>query len=185
MSAARHFLPPASELIAGKTRDETGIRSRQSAVAQTGGPEVLEYKGFDLAPPRPRPGAGAPYRHRRQFHRHLSSAGLYQMPLPSGLGSEAAGVAEVLGAACCRLQRSATGSAYDGGAMRLLCAKPPMCRPTKLVRLVGRHQRGDRRRRAAQGHRRAGNICFGAPTRSRECRARRSLISMPPRAASA
>src|ERR1700761_4684282 len=65
---------------------------------KTGGPEVLEYRDVDLAPP-----AAGQVRVKHTaigvnyidtYHR----SGLYKLPLPSGLGSEAAGVAEALGA---------------------------------------------------------------------------------------
>src|SRR5690348_1375370 len=65
---------------------------------KTGGPEVLTYVDVDLPPP----GAGqARVRHTvigvnfiDTYHR----SGLYKLPLPSGLGSEAAGVVESVGA---------------------------------------------------------------------------------------
>src|SRR5476649_2778650 len=64
---------------------------------KTGGPEVLDYVDIDL----PLPGAGqARVKHSvigvnfiDTYHR----SGLYPMPLPSGLGSEAAGVIEAVG----------------------------------------------------------------------------------------
>ena len=64
---------------------------------KTGGPEVLNYVDVDL--PSPGPGQ-ARVKHTvigvnfiDTYHR----SGLYKLPLPSGLGSEAAGVVEVLG----------------------------------------------------------------------------------------
>ena len=64
---------------------------------KTGGPEVLSYVDVDLPPP----GAGqARVKHTvigvnfiDTYHR----SGLYKLPLPSGLGSEAAGVVESVG----------------------------------------------------------------------------------------
>jgi NADPH2:quinone reductase len=65
---------------------------------KTGGPEVLNYVDVDLPPPGP---GQARVRHTvigvnfiDTYHR----SGLYKLPLPSGLGSEAAGVVEALGA---------------------------------------------------------------------------------------
>ena len=65
--------------------------------SKTGGPEVLDYVDVDLPPP----GRGqARVKHTvvgvnfiDTYHR----TGLYKLPLPSGLGSEAAGVVEALG----------------------------------------------------------------------------------------
>ncbi|MBV9418499.1 MAG: quinone oxidoreductase [Alphaproteobacteria bacterium] len=64
---------------------------------QTGGPEVLQYVEVDLPPP--------PAGHVRVKHTAIGvnfidtyhRSGLYKLPLPSGLGSEAAGVVEALG----------------------------------------------------------------------------------------
>ncbi|HEY5083793.1 MAG TPA: quinone oxidoreductase, partial [Rhizomicrobium sp.] len=65
---------------------------------KTGGPEVLEYKDYDL----PAPGAGQiRIKHTAigvNFIDTYHRSGLYPLPLPSGLGSEAAGVVEALGA---------------------------------------------------------------------------------------
>jgi NADPH:quinone reductase len=65
---------------------------------QTGGPEVLKFEDIELPPP-----AAGQVRVKHTaigvnyvdtYHR----SGLYKLPLPSGLGSEAAGIVEVLGA---------------------------------------------------------------------------------------
>jgi NADPH:quinone reductase len=65
--------------------------------AATGGPEVLDYVDFDLPPP----GQGAVrVKHTAigvNFIDTYHRSGLYKLPLPSGLGSEAAGVVEALG----------------------------------------------------------------------------------------
>ncbi len=66
-------------------------------IEKTGGPEVLEFKDFDL----PAPGPGQVRVHHTAigvnfidiYHR----SGLYPLPMPSGLGSEAAGVVEAVG----------------------------------------------------------------------------------------
>jgi NADPH2:quinone reductase len=65
---------------------------------KTGGPEVLEYVDYDLPPP-----AAGQIRIRHtaigvNFIDTYYRSGLYPLPLPSGLGSEAAGVVEALGA---------------------------------------------------------------------------------------
>ena len=64
---------------------------------KTGGPEVLDYVEIDLPPPGP---GQARVKHSvigvnfiDTYHR----SGLYKLPLPSGLGSEAAGVVEAVG----------------------------------------------------------------------------------------
>jgi NADPH2:quinone reductase len=65
---------------------------------ETGGPEVLRYEDVELPPPA----AGqARVRHTAigvNFIDTYHRSGLYKLPLPSGLGSEAAGVVEALGA---------------------------------------------------------------------------------------
>jgi NADPH2:quinone reductase len=64
---------------------------------QTGGPEVLEAEHIDV----PRPGPGQVLvRHEAvglNFIDTYHRSGLYKLPLPSGLGGEAAGVIEALG----------------------------------------------------------------------------------------
>jgi NADPH2:quinone reductase len=66
-------------------------------IEKTGGPDVLEYKDIDLAAPA----AGqARVRHTAigvNFIDIYHRSGLYPLPLPTGLGSEAAGVVEALG----------------------------------------------------------------------------------------
>ncbi|MBS0470047.1 MAG: quinone oxidoreductase [Proteobacteria bacterium] len=64
---------------------------------KTGGPDVLAYVDVELLPPGP---GQARVRHTvigvnfiDTYHR----SGLYKLPLPSGLGSEAAGVVEAIG----------------------------------------------------------------------------------------
>src|SRR5476649_1703839 len=62
-----------------------------------GGTEVLEYKEIELPPP----GAGqVRVKHTAigvNFIDIYHRSGLYPLPLPSGLGSEAAGVVEAVG----------------------------------------------------------------------------------------
>ncbi|HLZ82087.1 MAG TPA: quinone oxidoreductase [Caulobacteraceae bacterium] len=66
-------------------------------ISRTGGPEVLEYVEVDLPPPGP---GEARVKHTvvgvnfiDTYHR----SGLYKLPLPTGIGSEAAGVVEAVG----------------------------------------------------------------------------------------
>ncbi|HEY2070497.1 MAG TPA: quinone oxidoreductase [Rhizomicrobium sp.] len=64
---------------------------------KTGGPEVLQWVDVDLPPPGP---GQVRVRHSAvgvNFIDTYHRSGLYKLPLPSGLGSEAAGVVEVLG----------------------------------------------------------------------------------------
>jgi NADPH:quinone reductase len=64
---------------------------------ETGGPEVLSAHHIDV--PRPSPGEVL-VRHEAvglNFIDTYHRSGLYKLPLPSGLGSEAAGIAEAIG----------------------------------------------------------------------------------------
>ena len=65
---------------------------------KTGGPEVLQWEDTSVPPP----GAGeAQVRHKAVGLNYIDTyhrSGLYPMPLPSGLGLEAAGVVEAVGA---------------------------------------------------------------------------------------
>ncbi|NWH08881.1 MAG: quinone oxidoreductase [Alphaproteobacteria bacterium] len=66
-------------------------------LSRTGGPEVLELKPIDLPPP---PEGFARVRHTAigvNFIDIYHRSGLYPVPLPSGLGLEAAGIIEALG----------------------------------------------------------------------------------------
>jgi NADPH2:quinone reductase len=66
-------------------------------ISHTGGPEVLDCVDFDLPPP----GQGeVRVRHTAigvNFIDTYHRSGLYKLPLPTGIGSEAAGVVEALG----------------------------------------------------------------------------------------
>mgnify|MGYP003575108893 CR=1 FL=1 len=72
--------------------------ARTAFIEQTGGPEVIQWADRDLPPP----GEGeVRVRHTAvglNFIDTYYRSGLYKAPLPSGLGSEAAGVVEALGA---------------------------------------------------------------------------------------
>jgi NADPH2:quinone reductase len=64
---------------------------------KTGGPEVLDYVDVELPPPGP---GQARVRHTAigvNFIDTYHRSGLYKLPLPSGLGGEAAGVVEAVG----------------------------------------------------------------------------------------
>lgn len=73
------------------------VRARVAAFARTGGPEVIEWQDVELGSPASdevlirQTAVGLNY--IDTYHR----SGLYQLPLPSGLGVEAAGVIEAVG----------------------------------------------------------------------------------------
>src|ERR1700677_1850586 len=75
-----------------------GVTMKAIRFDQPGGPEVLKWVEVDL----PAPGAGqVRVRHTAvgvNFIDTYHRSGLYKLPLPSGLGSEAAGVVTALGA---------------------------------------------------------------------------------------
>ncbi len=72
--------------------------ARVAYIEQTGGPDVIQWADRDLPPP----GEGeVRVRHTAvglNFVDTYYRSGLYKVPLPSGLGAEAAGVVEALGA---------------------------------------------------------------------------------------
>jgi NADPH2:quinone reductase len=85
-------------------------------IARTGGPEVLELQEIELPPPGP---AQARVRHTvigvnfiDTYHR----SGLYPAPLPTGIGLEAAGAIEALGANVTNL-KIGDRVAYCGGPL--------------------------------------------------------------------
>jgi NADPH2:quinone reductase len=83
---------------------------------QTGGPEVLEL--VDVDTPQPKPGQIL-IRHQAigiNFIDTYHRGGLYPVKLPSGLGSEAAGVVEAIGEGVTRFQVGDL-TAYAGGAL--------------------------------------------------------------------
>ncbi len=83
--------------------------------AKTGGPEVMEWVDVDL----PAPGKGeALVRHTAVGLNYIDTyhrSGLYPMPLPSGIGVEAAGVIEAVGPGVTGL-KVGDRVAYNGGA---------------------------------------------------------------------
>jgi NADPH2:quinone reductase len=84
--------------------------------AKTGGPEVLEWQQVEVGAP----GAGqVRLRHTAVGLNYIDTyqrSGLYPMPLPSGLGSEAAGVVEEVGSGVTDL-KPGDRVAYAGGPL--------------------------------------------------------------------
>ncbi|WP_235047900.1 quinone oxidoreductase family protein, partial [Pseudogulbenkiania ferrooxidans] len=71
--------------------------SQAIVFTETGGPEVLRLQNAEIGPPGP---GQAQVRHTAigvNFIDTYQRSGLYPLPLPSGLGSEAAGVVEAVG----------------------------------------------------------------------------------------
>ena len=67
-------------------------------ISRTGGPEVMDWVDVDLPPPGP---GEVRVKHTAigvNFIDTYHRSGLYKLPLPTGLGSEAAGVVEAVGA---------------------------------------------------------------------------------------
>lgn len=83
---------------------------------RTGGPEVLQWVEADVSPPA----AGeAQVRHHAVGLNYIDTyhrSGLYPLPLPSGLGQEAAGVVEAVGEGVAGLQPG-DRVAYAGGPL--------------------------------------------------------------------
>lgn len=82
--------------------------------AQTGGPEVLKYEDTDLAPLRE---GEVRVRHTAigvNFIDIYHRSGLYKLPLPSGLGLEAAGIVQEVGSGVSRF-REGDRIAYASG----------------------------------------------------------------------
>ena len=72
-------------------------RALRALFRRTGGPEVIEWEEADVPPPGP---GEATVRHEAvgvNFIDTYHRTGLYPVPLPSGIGSEAAGVVEAVG----------------------------------------------------------------------------------------
>src|SRR4051794_41174975 len=88
--------------------------------SQTGGPEVLSLEDIAIG----EPGAGqVRIRHTAigvNFIDTYHRSGLYPLPLPSGLGSEAAGVVEAVGLGVTHV-RAGDRVAYAGGPVGACC----------------------------------------------------------------
>jgi len=84
--------------------------------AKTGGPEVLEWQQVEVGKPGP---GQVRLRHSAVGLNYIDTyqrSGLYPMPLPSGLGSEAAGVVEEVGSGVSGL-KPGDRVAYAGGPL--------------------------------------------------------------------
>ena len=84
--------------------------------AKTGGPEVLEWQAVDVGKPGP---GQVRLRHTAVGLNYIDTyqrSGLYPVPLPSGLGSEAAGVIEEIGSGVADL-KPGDRVAYAGGPL--------------------------------------------------------------------
>ena len=66
-------------------------------ISRTGGPEVLDYVDVELPPPGPGEARVAHTAIGVNFIDTYHRSGLYKLPLPAGIGSEAAGVVESVG----------------------------------------------------------------------------------------
>lgn len=87
---------------------------------KTGGPEVLEWQSVDIGKPGP---GQVRLRHTAVGLNYIDTyqrSGLYPMPLPSGLGSEAAGVIEEVGSGVAGL-KPGDRVAYAGGPLGAYC----------------------------------------------------------------
>jgi NADPH2:quinone reductase len=101
--------------------------------AATGGPEVLQWQAVDVGEPGP---GEARVSHRAVGLNYIDTyhrSGLYQLPLPSGIGLEAAGVVEAVGADVADI---AVGDrvAYAGGPVGAY-AQARLMPADRLVRL--------------------------------------------------
>ncbi len=82
---------------------------------QVGGPEVLQFENISVGDPGP---GEARIRHTAIGLNYIDTyqrSGLYKLPLPSGLGGEAAGVVEAVGPGVSDLKKG-DRVAYSGGA---------------------------------------------------------------------
>ncbi len=82
---------------------------------KTGGPEVLQWEEVAVGQPGPRE---ALVRHKAVGLNYIDTyhrTGLYPMPLPSGIGMEAAGVVEAVGAGVTELQAGDRVAYCSGG----------------------------------------------------------------------
>src|SRR5580700_3849955 len=96
--------------------DEGRAMTKAIRVHQTGGPEVIRWEDVEVG----EPGNGqARIRHTAVGVNFLDTyhrSGLYPLPLPSGLGSEAAGVVEAVGPGVTEV-KSGDRVAYAGGPL--------------------------------------------------------------------
>ena len=89
-------------------------------ITETGGPEVMRWEDVEVG----EPGEGqARIRHTAVGVNYIDTyhrSGLYPLPLPTGLGSEAAGVVEAVGPGV-TVVKPGDRVAYAGGAARVVC----------------------------------------------------------------
>ncbi len=81
---------------------------------QVGGPEVLQFESVSVGDPGP---GEVRLRHTAVGLNYIDTyqrSGLYKLPLPSGIGSEAAGVVEAVGSGVSELKKG-DRVAYSGG----------------------------------------------------------------------
>jgi NADPH:quinone reductase len=81
---------------------------------QVGGPEVLQFESVSVGDPAP---GEVRLRHTAVGLNYIDTyqrSGLYKLPLPSGIGSEAAGVVEAVGSGVSELKKG-DRVAYSGG----------------------------------------------------------------------
>jgi NADPH2:quinone reductase len=133
-----------------REKREPGVRSRKLAamravvIERTGGPEVMKLTSLELAPPGP---GVALVRHRAigvNFIDTYQRSGLYKLPLPAVLGSEASGIVEAVGPGVSLAvgSRVAYASAGNGAyaEARLVPAEPSShCRTTSTTKRPPRH----------------------------------------------
>ncbi len=89
---------------------------------QTGGPEVLRWEEVEVGAPAP---GEVLIRHEAVGLNYIDTyhrSGLYPLPLPSGIGLEAAGVVEAIGAEVTEFQPG-DRVAYAGGAIGAYCQR--------------------------------------------------------------
>lgn len=90
--------PVATLFMVQRIKWSKDVKTRQAIIQHFGGPEVIHWQDVDL----PAPGPGQVLvRHTAVGLNYIDTyhrSGLYPMDLPSGLGIEAAGVVEALGA---------------------------------------------------------------------------------------
>ncbi len=111
---------------------------------KTGGPEVLQYVDYDLPPPGP---GQVRIKHTAigvNFIDTYHRSGLYPLPLPSGLGSEAAGEVEALGEGVTGF-KIGERVGYCSGAIGAY-AEANNVAAEQAGEAAGRHQRRSRRR---------------------------------------
>ncbi|HEY1227660.1 MAG TPA: alcohol dehydrogenase catalytic domain-containing protein, partial [Ramlibacter sp.] len=74
------------------------MQTKAIRLSRNGGPEVLEYVDVEVGEPGPGEARVRQHAIGVNFIDVYFRTGLYPMPLPSGLGQEAAGVVEAVGA---------------------------------------------------------------------------------------